>query len=109
MLPNQKMWARSRDSLGRELEDLGYPFDLADVLAKNLGSPKAIDRMASYVRQAKPQSLEMIIDEMLGICEEIEAWRRKKQSEEANARYYEMRNEGFGQDDDPSEETMPWE
>ena len=32
-------------------------------MAKQLGSPKAIMRMTSYVRQARPRSEEMLIDE----------------------------------------------
>ena len=43
--------------------------------------------MTSYLYQARPASLEMIMDEMLAICAEIEAWREKKESQEAQAGY----------------------
>ena len=43
--------------------------------------------MTSYLYQARPGSLEMIMDEMLAICAEIEAWREKKESLEAQAGY----------------------
>ena len=87
MTPNQRVWARSRNDLAAALADFGYPEELADLLAKQLGSPKAIDRMASYIRQAKPRSLEMIVDEMNAICAEIDAWREKKESRDARESY----------------------
>ncbi|MBO6159424.1 MAG: hypothetical protein J6P72_09260 [Firmicutes bacterium] len=95
MTDEQKKWAFSRNQLGEALSSLGFPYELADTLAKQLGSPKAIDRMTSYLYQARPRNLETIVDEMLAICEEIAAWRRKKSSELASARYYEMRDEIF--------------
>ena len=52
------------------------------MLARELDSPKAIDRMASSVRQAKPRS-----EEMLAIKAETEAWRERKEAMEAQARY----------------------
>ena len=57
------------------------------MLARELDSPKAIDRMASSVRQAKPRSEEMLVDEMLAIKAETEAWRERKEAMEAQARY----------------------
>ena len=63
---------------------------LGDEIAKNLGSPKAMWRMISYLDKVKPESVELVVDEMLAIRTEIEAWRSKKASEEANARYNEM-------------------
>ena len=47
MTPNQKMWSFSRDQLAKAVAALGYPEEFADLLAKQLGSPKAIDRLAS--------------------------------------------------------------
>ena len=87
MTPNQREWAWSRDRLAKAVSVLGYPEEFADLLAKQLGSPKAIDRMTSYVYQAKPSSVEMIIDEMLAIRAEIDAWREKKENQEAQAGY----------------------
>ena len=87
MTPNQRQWAWSRDRLAKAVSALGYPEEFADLLAKQLGSPKAIDRMTSYVYQAKPRSVEMIIDEMLSIRAEIDAWREKKENQEAQAGY----------------------
>ena len=87
MRPEQRIWAQAREGLAMELAALGYPPELADLLARQLKSPKAIDRMASYLRQAKPKSLEMIVDEALAICAQIDTWREKKRSEEAQASY----------------------
>ena len=87
MTPNQILWSRSRDNLVTAVTNLGFSPELADLLARELGSPKAIDRMASYVRQAKPRSEEMLVDEMLAIKAEIEAWRERKEAMEAQARY----------------------
>ena len=88
MTPYQRMWAFSRDQLAKAVVSMGYPAEFADLLAKQLGSPKAIDRMTSYLYQANPDSLEMIVDEMLSIRAEIDAWREKKESREAQSGYY---------------------
>ena len=67
--------------------DLGYSAELADLMARELGSPKAIDRMTSYIHQAHPHTEEMLVDEMLAIKGEIDAWRAKKEAEKAQASY----------------------
>jgi len=87
MTPNQYLWAQARDRLVATVTALGFSAQLADLMARQLGSPKAIDRMTSYVRQARPRTEEMLVDEMLAICAEIETWRERKESQEAQARY----------------------
>ena len=87
MTPNQYLWAQARDRLVAAVTGIGFSAELADLMAKQLGSPKAIDRMTSYVHQARPRTEEMLVDEMLAICAEIETWREKKESQEAQARY----------------------
>ena len=87
---NQRIWARARDDLVRSIESLGFPAELGEAIAQHLGSPKAIERMTAYLNYEKPASEELIVDEMLAIRSEIDAWREKKASEEANARYNEM-------------------
>ncbi len=99
MTPEQQNWARCRDLLVEAIEELGFPKELGEICAKNLGSPKAILRMTSYLRQAQPKTMEMVADEMLSICSEIEAWRRKKASEEANAKYNELLYYGLGEEE----------
>ncbi|MCR5214412.1 MAG: hypothetical protein K6E10_08330 [Eubacterium sp.] len=97
---NKKNWTCSRDNLVRAVRSLDFPEEFGCEIAKNLGSPKAMDRMTAYLLQAKPKSIEMVVDEMLAICSEIEAWKVKKDSLEANARYNELLNNGLGNDDE---------
>ena len=92
---NQRMWARSKNELVRAVEGLGFMPELGEACAKMLGSPKAIDRMTAYLINARPTSEEVVVDEMLSIKSEIEAWREKKATEEANARYYDMLYRGL--------------
>ncbi len=87
MTQNQRLWVMARDRLASAVKALGYPEELADMLAKQLKSPRAIDRMTAYLGLARPGSLEMIVDEALAICAEIDAWREKKESQEAQASY----------------------
>ena len=98
---NQRLWARTRDDLVRAVESLGFPSELGEVIAKHLGSPKAMERMISYLKYVKPRSEELVVDEMLAIRSEIDAWREVKASREANARYNEMLY--YGQDTDEEE------
>ena len=83
-----------------EIERLGFPKELGEMIAKNLGSPKAMDRMIAYLYYVKPQKEELIVDEMLAICSDIAAWKDKKASEQANAAYNEVLNMGFGTDEE---------
>ena len=87
MNQNQRQWAMARDRLVDAVTSLGFDAELAALLASQLGSPRAIDRMTSYVLQARPKSEEMLVDEALSICAEIDAWRERKTSMEAQARY----------------------
>ena len=87
MTPTQVQWAQARVRLIAAATALGFSAELAGLMAKQLKSPKAIDRMTSYIRQARPRTEEMLVDEMLAICAEIETWREKKESQEAQARY----------------------
>ena len=59
MTENQRIWAQSRNELVQAVTTLGYPAELAELMARELKSPRAIDRMTSYVRQVRPQSEEI--------------------------------------------------
>lgn len=85
-------WISARDELVRSIVSLGFPEELGDEIAKNLGSPKAMQRMNAYLYYVKPDKVELIVDEMLAIKSDIDAWRDKKASEEANAKYNEYLN-----------------
>ena len=104
MTENQRIWARARDGLIQAVTELGFSAAMAEVIARELKSPKAIDRMTSWVRLAKPRSEEMLADEMLAIRAEIDAWREKKASLEAQSAYDTMRYRGeIGADEDDGE------
>ena len=94
----QRAWAEARNELVYELSKLGYPEEFGNVIAKNLGSPKAIFRMCSYLRQVKPKKPEMIADKMLAIMSEIAAWKQKKETEASNAAYNELLLRGIDED-----------
>ena len=95
MTTDKKMWNSAKNELVKAVTDLGFPEELGNEIVKNLGSPKAMQRMTSYLSYVKPKKAELIVDEMLAIRSEIEAWREKKASEEANAAYNEMLYHGF--------------
>ena len=84
------LWEQSRDSLVSMIVLLGFPEELGDLIARHLGSPKAIDRMTAYLDYERPSDERMIVDEMLAISAEIDAWRDKKESQESNAAYNEL-------------------
>ena len=94
----KREWARSRDELVQAIRSLGFPDELGVQIAKMLGSPKAMERMMAYLYNVKPNSAELIVDEALAICSDIDRWREKKASEEANVRYNEMLYYGLDED-----------
>ena len=100
MRENQLLWTETRDELVRSVEQLGFPAQLGEAVAKHLGSPKAMERMIAYLENVKPRREDLLVDEMLAIRSEVDAWREKKASEEANARYNEILNYGLGTEDD---------
>ena len=83
----QRTWSEARSRLVAAVTALGFSRELADLCARQLGSPKAIDRLTRYVQKARPRSEEMLVDEMLAIHSEVERWREKKSSEAAQAYY----------------------
>ena len=92
-------WRYAYDDLISAVASLGFPEELGILVAKNLGSPKAMKRMAAYLCNVKPRLEELVVDEMFSIMSEIEAWRAKKESQEANAAYNEMLYYGLGTED----------
>ncbi|MBR4345708.1 MAG: hypothetical protein IKP75_02050 [Oscillospiraceae bacterium] len=99
MTDTQKQWAVCRDELVRAMAEAGYPREVALEIAKMLGVPKSIARMASYVRNVRPLSMEMIADEALSIKSDADRWRERKISLEANRKYNEMLNSGLGEEE----------
>ena len=87
MTDYHREWCEARDNLRKAVTFLGYRTDMADLLSRELGSPRGIERLTSYIYHAKPGTLETLVDEMLAIKGQIDAWRSKKESEEAQASY----------------------
>ena len=83
----QRQWAQARDELAEALRGAGYPAELADVMARQLRSPKAIGRMTSYVRHGYGRNMEMLADKLMAISADAERWREKKESERAQQSY----------------------
>ena len=100
MTSYQREWANTRDELVGMIEALGFAAELGAEIAKNLGSPKAMRRMMSYLYNVKPNSIELVVDEMLAISSEIATWKEKKASEQANASYNEILYYGLGTEDE---------
>ena len=90
MTEDQKKWVIAKGRMMDAMKVLGFPEALGDELVKNLGSPKAMDRMTSYLNNVKPKKAELVVDEMLAICSDIARWRDKKESERANTTYNEV-------------------
>ncbi len=68
-------WADVKKRLVNKIKELGFPPELGEQIAKQLGSPKAIERMITYLEYVKPQTAEMIVDEMLATCSDVDRWR----------------------------------
>ena len=59
------VWSKSREELVYTVTGLGFPAELGEAMAKQLGSPKAIDRMTAYLNYERPTNVNMVVDEML--------------------------------------------
>ena len=90
---------KARDELVDAVKQLGFPEELGTEIAKNLGSPQAMRRMIGYLYHVKPKSAELIVDEMLAIRSEIDAWKEKKASGEVNIKYNRILYYGVGGDE----------
>lgn len=85
-------WNIARNRLVDAVVELGFPQQLGDAMAQQLGSPKAMDRLTSYLVNVQPHSAELIVDEMLAISSDISVWKDKKESLAANANYNDYLN-----------------
>nr|MCR5235314.1 hypothetical protein [Lachnospiraceae bacterium] len=65
MTDEQKIWVISKNRMMKALDSLGFPEELGEQIVRNLGSPKAMDRMTSYLNNVKPKKAELVVDEML--------------------------------------------
>ncbi len=88
----QREWIKTKDSLVSDIANLGLPKELGELIAKQLGSPKAMQRMSAYLHNVRPHDANEIVDEMLAIQSDLDRWKDKKASQEANAKYNEWLN-----------------
>lgn len=98
MTDGRSEWTAARNELVNIITELGFPAEFGEHAARMLGSPKAIRRMTSYLQYERPTDIETVADELLAICGEIDAWKEKKGSEEANSKYNEVLRYGFDSD-----------
>ena len=87
MTEQQVQFCRARDRLVQAVIFCGFPAELGELCARQIGSSKGIDRLTSYVYNVRPKSEELLVDEMLAIADQIQTWHDKKSSEEAQWRY----------------------
>lgn len=87
MTPQQFLFSQARDRLIQAVTAIGFPAELGDLCARQIGSPRSINRLTSYIYNVRPKSEELLVDEMLAIADQISTWRDKKESEEAQWRY----------------------
>ena len=87
MAEQQVQFCRARDRLVQAVISCGFPGEPGELCARQIGSSKGIDRLTSYVYNVRPKSEELLVDEMLAIADQIQTWRDKKSSEEAQWRY----------------------
>ncbi len=95
MTDKQKEWVQAETQLINAIKELGFPEELGSAIAGQLGGTKAMQRMLGYLYSVKPDNAELIVDEMLAICSDIESWRNKKSSEEANRAITDWINYGY--------------
>ncbi len=81
----QREWTKAKNELVSDMVNLGHTQELGELIARQLGSPKAMQRMRAYLYSARPHNAEEIVDEMLAIQSDIDRWKDKKASERANA------------------------
>jgi len=92
------------EKLINELGKLGYPEGFSQVIAENLRTDKAIDRMVGYLRSARPGSAEEIVDEMLAIIDDRDRWIKKKIAENSNSKITELYNSPLSDEEEDDEE-----
>ena len=100
---------KERTALSKQLYQImlnrGYPENLCDLVTKNLNTDFTASRMIGYLSHYSHLPDVEVVDEMLAICSEIDAWRDKKVSEEANAKYNEMLYYGLGTEEEASDNS----
>lgn len=110
---------RAYRSLVRAVTGLGYPEEFAFVLSGELRSEDAMRRLTSYLLSARPTSPEEVVDEMLAIVQNRDAWIAHQMREQSNARLTQWYNrpdrpepeagDADGSDEGPAAEGGSWQ
>lgn len=92
------------DSLGAELYDVlcgkGFPREFCDVMVtKQLTTDYTRTRMLGYLYRYESPSIEEVVDEMLAILSDRDAWVQKKTMEQNQAKLNELYARGLGVED----------
>lgn len=66
------------------MKDRGYPEPLCDLVSKNLNTDFTAGRMIGYLSHYSSLPDVEVVDEMLAILSDRDAWIRKKEAEHAN-------------------------
>ena len=75
--------------------EMGYPEPLCRVVSRELSSEMAAARMMGYLGHYTQASEEQVVDEMLAILSDRDAWIRKKQMENNQQKWNRFLAEGF--------------
>ena len=75
--------------------EMGYPETLCRVVSRELSSETAAARMMGYLCHYTQASEEQVVDEMLAILSDRDAWIRKKQMESDQQKWNRFLAEGF--------------
>ena len=95
---NMNETEHKKEQLIQILQRYGYPREFGTVIAAELRTEKAMNRMISYLLQGKPSSAEEIADEMIAIEEVRQRWIQKKTAEYANQKYNELLAKGIDEE-----------
>ena len=79
-----------KKELTRLTVEKGFPAELGMLMAAQLGTEYAMNRMVSYLSHSTPGSAEEMVDEMLAICADRDFFVEKKKAEHYQQKYNQM-------------------
>ena len=79
-----------KKELTRLTVEKGFPAELGMLMAAQLGTEYAMNRMVSYLSHITPGSAEEMVDEMLAICADRDFFVEKKKAEHYQQKYNQM-------------------
>lgn len=79
-----------KEDIIRLVTKKGYPAELGLLMAAQLGTEYAMNRMVSYLSHVTPGSAEEMVDEMLAICADRDFFVEKKKAEHYQQKYNQM-------------------